>query len=117
MRKRAARLAHGQDTTSPYDLPERGKQIASKANRAGVAERVADAAGQKSIEVDPALSTCADQRLGALELSSVKAAKHRDANPLYLWQTVPGLGATLSLVLLYEIHDLDRFPRGQDFVS
>jgi len=32
-------------------------------------------------------------------------------------QTVPGIGAILSLVLLYEIHDIDRFPRVQDFVS
>jgi hypothetical protein len=30
---------------------------------------------------------------------------------------VPGIGKVLSLVLRYEIHDLHRFPRGQDFVS
>jgi transposase len=32
-------------------------------------------------------------------------------------QTVPGIGKILSLVLLSEMHDLARFPRGQDFVS
>jgi transposase len=32
-------------------------------------------------------------------------------------QTVPGLGKILSLVRLYEIHDIDRFPRVQDCVS
>src|SRR5262249_46334843 len=31
--------------------------------------------------------------------------------------SVPGIGKILSLVLLYEIHTIDRFPRVQDFVS
>jgi transposase len=30
---------------------------------------------------------------------------------------VPGIGKILSLVLLYEIHDINRFPTVQDFVS
>ena len=30
---------------------------------------------------------------------------------------MPGIGKILSLVLLYEIHDISRFPRVQDFVS
>jgi transposase len=38
-------------------------------------------------------------------------------NTLYRLQTVPGVGKILSLVLLYEIHDIQRFPRGQDVVS
>src|SRR5439155_3237106 len=91
--------------------------IAYKANREGVAERFADPAVQKSIEVDLALSTYYDQLLGDVELAIVKAAKHHDANTLYLLQTVPGIGKILSLVLLYEIHDIDRFPRVQDFAS
>jgi transposase len=32
-------------------------------------------------------------------------------------QTVPGIGKMLSLVLLYEIPQIDRFPSVQDFVS
>jgi transposase len=34
-----------------------------------------------------------------------------------LLRTVPGIGEILSLVLLYEIHDIARFPRVQDGVS
>jgi transposase len=30
---------------------------------------------------------------------------------------VPGIGQILALVILYEIHDIRRFPRVQDFVS
>jgi transposase len=117
MRKRSELLAHVHNTNSQYNLPEIGKKIAYKANRDGVAERFVDPAVHKSIEVDLALITSYDQLLGDVELSIVKAAKHHDANMLYLLQTVPGIGKILSLVLLYEIHDIDRFPTVQDFVS
>jgi transposase len=30
---------------------------------------------------------------------------------------VPGIGNILRLVLLDEMHQIDRFPRGQDFAS
>jgi hypothetical protein len=52
-----------------------------------------------------------------VELPIVKTANHHDANPLYLLQTVPGIGPRLSLGLLDEIHQIDRFPRGQDVGS
>ncbi len=116
-RKRGELLAHVHNTNSQYNLPAIGKKIAYKANRDGVAERFADPAVQKSIEVDLALITYYDALLRDLELTIVKTAKHHDAQTLYLLQTVPGIGKILSLVLLYEIHQIDRFPRVQDFVS
>jgi transposase len=117
MRKRAELLGHIQQTNSQYNLPDIGKKIAYKANRDGVAERFADPAVQKSIEVDLALISHYDELLRDIELSILKAAKQHDANTLYLLRTVPGIGEILSLVLLYEIHDIQRFPRVQDFVS
>jgi transposase len=117
MRKRAELLAHVQNTNSQYNLPEIGKKIAYKANRDGVAERFADPAVQKSIEVDLALITYYDQLLTDLELTIVKSAKQHDANTFYRLRSIPGVGKILALVLLYEIHDIHRFPRVQDFVS
>jgi len=117
MRKRAELLAHVQNTNSQYNLPEIGKKIAYKANRTGVAERFDDAAVQKTIEVDLALITYYDALLKDLELSLLKTAKQHDAHTLYLLQTIPGIGKILSLVLLYEIHDIHRFPSVQDFAS
>jgi transposase len=116
-RKRAELLAHIQNTNSQYNLPEIGKKLAYKANRDGVAERFPDPAVQKSMEVDLALLGYYEPLLRDLELHIVKAAKQHDAHTLYLLQTVPGIGKILSLVLLYEIHDIQRFPRVQDFVS
>jgi transposase len=117
MRKRAELLAHIQNTNSQYNLPEIGKKIAYKANRDGVAERFPDPAVQKSIEVDLALIGHYDQLLRDVELSILKTAKQHNAQTLYLLRTVPGIGEILSLVLLYEIHAIARFPRVQDFLS
>ena len=117
MRQRAELLTHIQQTNSQYNLPEIGQKIAYKANREGVAERFADPAVQKTIEVDLSLITYYDELLQDLELSILKTAKHHDAQTLYLLQTVPGIGKILSLVLLYEIHRIDRFPSVQDFAS
>jgi len=116
-RKRAELLAHIQNTNSQYNLPEIGKKLAYKANRPGVAERFPDLAVQKSMEVDLTLLGYYEPLLRDLELHIVKAAQQHDPNTLYLLQTVPGIGKILSLVLLYEIHDIQRFPRVQDFVS
>jgi transposase len=116
-RKRAELLAHIQNTNSQYNLPEIGKKLAYKANRTGVAERFPDPAVQKSIEVDLALIGHYDRLLTDLELSIVQTAKAHDAQTFYRLRSIPGVGKILALVLLYEIHDIHRFPRVQEFVS
>jgi transposase len=116
-RKRAELLAHIQNTNSQYNLPEIGKKLAYKANRDGVAERFPDPAVHKSMEVDLALRGYYEPLLRELELYIVKTAKQHDPHTLSLLQTVPGIGTILSLVLLYKIHDIQRFPSVQDCVS
>jgi transposase len=117
MRQRAELLAHIQNTNSQYNLPEIGKKLAYKGNRDGVAERFPEPAVQKSVAVDLALIGDSDHLLRDGELSVLKTAKLHDANTLYLLRTVPGIGEILSLVLRYEIHHIQRFPRVQEFVS
>jgi hypothetical protein len=106
-----------QNPHSQYHLPAMGNKSASKANREGVAERWADAAVHKSIAVDLARITSYDARLRDVARTIVNAAQHHDAHTLSLRQTVPGSGKILCLVLLYDIHAVTRFPRGQDCVS
>ena len=110
-------LAHVQNTNSQYNLPAIGKKIAYKATRDGVAERFADPAVPNSIAVDLALIGYYDALLRDVELTILTTAKQHDANTLYLLQTVPGIGKILSLVLLYDIHQIARFPRVQEFAS
>ena len=61
--KRAELLAHVHNLNSQDDLPAIGKQIASKATRDGGAERCADPAVHKKLEVDPARLTSDDALL------------------------------------------------------
>lgn len=117
MRKRSELLAHIQNTNSQYNLPEFGKKLAYKANREGIAEHFPDPSVSKSIEVDLQLLDFYDQLLNDLELYIVKKAKVDDAYSWYRLRSIPGVGKILGLILLYEIHDIKRFPRVQDFVS
>src|SRR3990172_4824963 len=117
MRKRAELLAHIQNTTSQYNLPALGKKIAYKANRVGVAERFPDPSVRASIALDLALIDHYDALLTAVEVTIVRTAKQHDAQAFYRLRSVPGIGKILALVIIYEIHDIARFPRVQDFAS
>jgi transposase len=69
------------------------------------------------MEVDLTLIDSYDRLLTDVELHIVKSAKQHDANTFYRLRSIPGVGKILALVLLYAIHDIDRFPSVQDFVS
>jgi transposase len=116
-RKRAELLAHIHNTTSQYNLPEIGKRLANKANREDVADHFPDPSVRKAIEVDVSLIEHYDQLLGEVELYLTRSAKTDEVQTFARLQSVPGIGQILALVILYEIQDIGRFPRVQDFVS
>ena len=116
-RKRAELLAHMHNTNSQYNLPEIGKRLANKSNREGVADHFPDPSVHKAIEVDVSLIEHYDQLVNEGEGSLTRRAKPDDVQTFARLQSVPGIGQILALVLLYEIHDIHRFPRVQDFVS
>jgi transposase len=58
-----------------------------------------------------------NQVLKKLEWHIEKTARQHDYHTLYLLRSIPGVGQILALVILYEIHDIKRFPRVQDFSS
>ena len=58
-----------------------------------------------------------DQLLGEGELYMTRSAKAHDVQTFSRLQSVPGIGQILALVILYEMQDIARFPRVQDFVS
>jgi transposase len=68
-------------------------------------------------EVDVALIDHYDHLLGELELYLTRTAKGHDVQTFSRLQSVPGMGQILALVMLYEIQDIARFPRVQDFAS
>jgi transposase len=117
MRKRAELLAHIQNTTSQYNLPEFEKVLAYRKNRQGVAEVFGDPTVRTSIQADLELIDHYDDLLKKLELFILRSAREHDPNALLRLRSVPGIGKILALVILYEIHDVSRFPSVQDFAS
>ena len=91
MRERSELLSHGQNTNSPYNLPDIGKQIADQSNRAGVAERFHDPAVQKTIEVDLALITYYDALLRDRELSAHVSLECFDRLRRHIWRISAGV--------------------------
>ena len=55
--------------------------------------------------------------IAELDRYIAKTALHHDPVAHALLNTIPGVGTILSLVILYEIENIKRFPRVQDFVS
>ena len=98
-------------------MPELGKHIAYKAHREGVAARCPAPAVQKRLAVALALLGDHDRRLTELALCIVNTAKAHKAQVFDRRRSRPGVGKRLALVRLYARHDLQRFPRGQAFVS
>lgn len=117
MYKRSELLAHIQNTKNQYNLPDFEKSIARKRNRANVVDHFKDNSVQKSISLDLALIKEYDQLLNEIELYLTRHAKEHQPNDLFLLKTVPGVGKILALVILYEIHDINRFERVQNFCS
>jgi transposase len=117
VRQRGALLAHIQNTNSQCNLPDFGGRIIYKINRPGVAERFEDESVRKSVEVNLALISHYDELIRDLELHITRTAKQHDPDIFHLLHSVPGVGKILSLTILYEIHDIARFPRVQEFAS
>jgi hypothetical protein len=116
-RTRAELLTPIPQTHRQYHRPELGTKIASTAHRDGGAERFAEPAVPQRLAGDRALLGHDDQRRRDVERSLRTTARPPNAQTLSRRRTVPGLGASLSGVLRYDIHDSTRVPRGQDCLS
>ena len=117
MHKRAELYAHIQNTASQYNLSDPLGRIAKPQNRRGLIERFDHGCVQQNMAVDMALIDFYDPLLTELERSIEQTAHSHDPVSLALLRTIPGVGKILALVMLYEIEDVARFPRVQEFVS
>jgi transposase len=82
-----------------------------------VAEAFEDTDVRKSLEIDLALVGDYDARIQEVERHLERRAKQHDRDAYYRLRSVPGIGKVLALTILYEIHDIGRFERVQDFLS
>ena len=117
MHQQSELLGHIENTNSQYNLEPFAKRISRRSNRIGIAERFDDPQVASSIEADALLLDVYHQILLDLEAQVLKAARVHDPVGLQLLRTIPGVGKVLALVLLYEIHDVNRFPSVGQFLS
>jgi len=119
VRQRAQLLAHIQNTNSQYNLPPIPQKLSFAGNRdAGeLAGRFSDNSTQHSIRADLHLTAAYDQQIRELELHLTRHAKIDDPVTYQLLRTVPGIGPVLALIVLYEVHDITRFPQPGNFLS
>ena len=110
-------LVHIQNTNTQYNLPGFAKRIAYQSNRAELAEQFPDPMVSKSIEADVELLDVYHAILLKLEQQVLEQARLHDPIALGLLRTTPGIGKILALVMIYEIHDINRFPRIGNFIS
>ena len=110
-------VTHIVNTNTQYNLPAFKKKLSRKYNHDGVVERFDNPQVRKSIQVDLEMIVSMNQMLKKLEYHIEKTARGHDYHTLYLLRSIPGVGQILALVILYEVHDVKRFPTVQDFSS
>jgi transposase len=119
VRQRSGLFTHLQILNSQYNLPPFSKKITCPANRAelDIAARFSDPSVQKNATINLAVIDCLDEQIATLELYLTRTAKVDDVQTYHRLRTIPGVGAVLALVLLYEIHDVKRFANVGQFLS
>lgn len=117
MRKRAELFSHTQNTAFQYNLPDPLGRISKTNKRDGILEKFNEHTVQKSIEANLEMIAAYDKVISSLEWNILKEAKSHDPISYAILTTIPGVGKIIALNLIYEIENIARFPRVQDFVS
>ncbi len=72
---------------------------------------------QLALKNDLAMIRHYDQQIFQLEEELLRQTKRIARREFALLKTIPGIGESLGLTILYEIGDIDRFPTVKDFLS
>jgi len=117
VRHRAELLAHIQNTAAQYNLPPFGDHEVCPKNGPEIIQYFDDPAVQRSIGTDLELIDYLDGTIAYLESQIERAARGHDPQALMLLRTVKGIGKILGLVILYEMHTIERFETVGQFCS
>ena len=110
-------FTHIQNTNTQCNFPAFPKRIQPAANRVGLQDRFTDPSVRTSIEADLRLLDHFHRIILDIEAQVKRQATQHDPKALYLLRSIPGIGPILSLLILYEIHDISRFPSVGNFIS
>ena len=109
--------AHTTNTTSQYNLPSIKVNLKNKEAREQVRSAFPDPIVQKNMDLNMALLECYAKELSKIEWFLEQQAKQHNPIHLYLLKSISGVGRILSLTIIYEIGDINRFPSVQNFAS
>ena len=82
-----------------------------------VPDRFDDPMRKLSLEADTYLAEQLDQVISKLEWQILKETRALDGSAFNCLQTIPVLGKTLALVILYEVDTIDRFQTVKNLCS
>ncbi|MCO6044654.1 IS110 family transposase [Aeoliella sp. ICT_H6.2] len=116
VRRRSELLQHVQLVNQQYNYEAFEKTLKYPGNR-DVLDRFEEDSARMTVEADLLMVGHYDRLLKQLEANLLRQAIRHDPQSCSLLRTIPGIGKILSLVLLYEIHTIDRFPSVGDFLS
>lgn len=118
VRKRAELLGHIQNTAVQYNLEPLGSLSRPHQRRdKDIVGHFPDPVVRGIVETDLRMIDQYDPMIKELDKQILTLAKDHDPLSLYLLQSIPGVGEILSLTMLYEIHDIGRFPTRGEFCS
>ena len=117
VRRQAELVGHIQNTRHQYNLPAFEKSMSRAANREGIADHFDDPMVAASIQVDSNMLDSLHQQILFVERQITEQARHHDPVAAQLLRSIPGVGKTLGLTILYEIGDVRRFPSVGKFIS
>jgi transposase len=117
--KRAELITHLEILNAQNNLPPFGKKLGYAGNRAelDIAKRFTDPSVQMSVTLDLDLIDKLDELIAKVELYLTRTAKVDDVQTYHRLRTIPGVGPILALVLLYEMHQVERFEQVGQFLS
>ena len=117
VRRRSELFTHIRMTFHQLNVPTPGGSFQKPRHRTGLSQAIPDPVVRANVEADLALAERLDEIIHSLEHTIRQQAKIEDPETFRRLQTIPGVGRILALTMLYELHDVSRFPRVQDFLS
>ncbi len=117
VRKRAELIGHIRNTISQYNLPVTELKFERLDGFDEILDLFSDPDVRQNIQTDLMLIRHFSKEIKRLDKHILSQAKNHDPDAYHILRTFYGIGPILALVILYEIHDIRRFPRVQEFAS
>jgi transposase len=117
VRRRAELLAHVQNTYTQYNISSRNGRGRDRLKDGDPTAPFTDESVQYMLRADVSVIEHLDETIVKLESHLIRHAKIDDPIRFQLLKTIPGVGPVLALVMLYEVHDIERFDNIGQFVS